>query len=103
MSQQTGPADAVEPDGASAAHAPQQQSVAAATEGAGQQDAGDEGGPAPLGPEVEPTGNEAVDATLRRLRDTDHLAVPGHLEVYEDVHRGLRDTLAALDQPSPRS
>ncbi|GAB2928969.1 hypothetical protein [Streptomyces mayteni] len=57
-------------------------------------------GPRPLGVEVRPTGHGGVDAQLARLADADHLGVPGHLEVYEDVHRGLRETLAALDQPA---
>lgn len=56
-------------------------------------------GPRPLGLGIEPTGHAPVDAQLRRLEDADHLAVSGHLEVYEDVHRGLRDTLTALDRP----
>ncbi|ARQ71455.1 hypothetical protein [Streptomyces marincola] len=62
-------------------------------------------GPRPLGIVVEPTGDAAVDARLARLADADGLAVAGHIEVYEDVHRGLRDTLAALDRPpvTPRS
>jgi hypothetical protein len=47
---------------------------------------------------VSPTGHAPVDTRLRRLEDADHLAVSGHLEVYEDVHRDLRDTLAALDR-----
>lgn len=65
---------------------------------------GDEGGPTPVGVGVRPTGHGPVDAELRRLEDADHLAVSGHLEVYEDVHRGLRETLAALDRPhTPRS
>jgi hypothetical protein len=35
--------------------------------------------------------------------DIGHLAADGHLEVYEDVHRGLRDALTALDtRPGPR-
>ncbi|MEV5599455.1 hypothetical protein [Streptomyces sp. NPDC052496] len=59
-------------------------------------------GPQPLGVVVTPTGDAAVDAQLRRLADADHLAASGHLEVYEDVHRGLRDALAALDRrPGP--
>jgi hypothetical protein len=45
-----------------------------------------------------------VDALLERLGDADHLPADGHLEVYEDVHRGLRDTLTALDaHPRPGS
>ncbi|MEV5510100.1 hypothetical protein [Streptomyces orinoci] len=53
-----------------------------------------------LGVERTPTGNADVDAQLVRLADADHLDVGGHLEVYEDVHRGLREALAALDRPS---
>jgi hypothetical protein len=64
-------------------------------------DADDDDGPRPLGLHVEPTGHAPVDVQLRRLEDADHLAVSGHLEVYEDVHRGLRDTLTALDRPAP--
>ncbi|MCX5396185.1 hypothetical protein [Streptomyces sp. NBC_00102] len=58
--------------------------------------------PTPLGVVRAPTGNPAVDAALERLADVDHLAADGHTEVYEDVHRGLRDTLTALDaRPAP--
>ncbi|MGW1468734.1 hypothetical protein ACWCPT_30875 [Streptomyces sp. NPDC002308] len=58
--------------------------------------------PAPLGVVRTPTGNAAVDAALERLADADHLAADGHTEVYEDVHRGLRSTLTALDAgPAP--
>jgi hypothetical protein len=43
-----------------------------------------------------------VDALLERLGDAGHLATEGHIEVYEDVHRGLRDALTALDaSPGP--
>ncbi|MEU7040082.1 hypothetical protein AB0A77_03355 [Streptomyces varsoviensis] len=59
-------------------------------------------GPRPLGVHRTPTGNADVDAQLDRLADADHLAASGHLEVYEDVHRGLRSALTALDQrPGP--
>jgi hypothetical protein len=55
-----------------------------------------------LGRGVQPTGHPEVDDQLRRLADADSLAVAGHIEVYEDVHRALRETLAALDQrPGP--
>jgi hypothetical protein len=58
--------------------------------------------PSPLGVGVQPTGHPRVDAELRRLADADRLVVAAHLEVYEDVHRALRDTLTALDQrPGP--
>ncbi|MEU8787227.1 hypothetical protein [Streptomyces sp. NPDC048637] len=63
--------------------------------------------PQPIGVGVTPTGEAAVDAGLRRLADADHLPASGHLQVYEDVHRGLRDVLAGLDQhpgpPAPSS
>ena len=62
----------------------------------------DPAAPAPLQVPRTPTGNAEVDAQLDRLADADHLATDGHLEVYEDVHRGLRDALTALDaRPGP--
>lgn len=58
--------------------------------------------PSPLGVQRVPTGNAEVDARLERLGDADHLPADGHLAVYEDVHRGLRDALTALDaRPAP--
>lgn len=57
-------------------------------------------GPAPLGVVRTPTGNAEVDAHLERLADADHLPADGHIEVYEDVHRGLREELTALDARS---
>ncbi|MDR6978691.1 hypothetical protein J2X68_005423 [Streptomyces sp. 3330] len=57
----------------------------------------DPAAPAPLGVPRTPTGNPEADALLDRLADADHLATDGHVEVYEDVHRGLRDALTALD------
>ncbi|WP_137990218.1 hypothetical protein [Streptomyces vilmorinianum] len=57
--------------------------------------------PAALGVERTPTGRPAVDALLERLGDADHLPADGHLEVYEDVHRGLRDELTSLDAVCP--
>ncbi|MGW0825606.1 hypothetical protein [Streptomyces sp. NPDC002845] len=57
---------------------------------------------APLNVVRTPTGNADVDARLERLGDADHLATDGHVEVYEDVHEGLRDALTALDaRPGP--
>ncbi|MEU1577577.1 hypothetical protein ABZ519_41855 [Streptomyces collinus] len=62
----------------------------------------DPAAPAPLNVPRTPTGDAGVDATLDRLGDADHLATDGHVEVYEDVHRGLRDALTALDaRPGP--
>lgn len=58
--------------------------------------------PAPLGVGRTPTGNAEVDTLLERLADADHLPADGHIEVYEDVHGGLRDALTALDaRPAP--
>lgn len=57
--------------------------------------------PAPLGVERPSTGHPAVDALLGRLADADHLTADGHLEVYEDVHRGLRHELTSLDTARP--
>ncbi|MFZ4302422.1 hypothetical protein ACOZE3_31500 [Streptomyces cinereoruber] len=58
---------------------------------------------APLGVARELTGHPAVDARLARLAEVDALPADGHLEVYEDVHRGLRDELTSLDaHPAPR-
>ncbi|MGW6723412.1 hypothetical protein [Streptomyces sp. NPDC054995] len=54
-------------------------------------------GPAPLGVVRTPTGHAAVDGRLERLADVDHLPADGHIEVYEDVHRGLRSELTLLD------
>ncbi|MFD3542668.1 hypothetical protein ACFWUQ_24705 [Streptomyces sp. NPDC058662] len=56
-------------------------------------------GPAPLGVVRTPTGHAGVDAHLARLADADHLTADGHVAVYEDVHRGLREALTALDAP----
>ncbi|MEU3617165.1 hypothetical protein ABZ725_33395 [Streptomyces sp. NPDC006872] len=62
----------------------------------------DPAAPAPVAVPRVATGNAEVDAQLERLADADHLATDGHLEVYEDVHRGLRDALTALDaRPGP--
>lgn len=62
----------------------------------------DPAAPAPLGVVRAPTGNAGVDARLERLADADRLPASGHIEVYEDVHRGLRDALTALDAgPAP--
>ncbi|WP_371792641.1 hypothetical protein [Streptomyces sp. NBC_01471] len=60
---------------------------------------GTEQRPAPLGVVRTPTGDGGVDRVLDRLADADHLAADGHVEVYEDVHRGLREALDALDAP----
>ncbi|MFE2875007.1 hypothetical protein ACFXG6_23820 [Streptomyces roseus] len=71
---------------------------AADTDG-GAPDASGEAAPEPLGLVRTPTGHPGVDAHLERLADADHLTADGHVAVYEDVHRGLRDALTALDAP----
>lgn len=59
-------------------------------------------GPAPLDVPRAPTGDPRVDALVERLADVDHLDTDGHVQVYEDVHGGLRETLSALDaRPGP--
>ncbi|MGW3241451.1 hypothetical protein [Streptomyces sp. NPDC001070] len=60
-------------------------------------EAAGDAGPRPLGVVLEATGNTEVDAVLVRLQDADLLPTEDHVEVYEDVHRGLRDTLTRLD------
>ncbi|WP_261992076.1 hypothetical protein [Streptomyces sp. MS191] len=69
--------------------------------GPGQDAAFEPAAPAPLGVVRVPTGHPRVDPLLDRLGDADHLAADGHLEVYEDVHRGLRDELTSLDAVRP--
>lgn len=54
--------------------------------------------PEPLGVVFRETGNAEVDAAVARLADADELPTAGHVEVYEDVHSGLRDALTALDE-----
>jgi hypothetical protein len=54
--------------------------------------------PQPVGVTVGATGNAEVDAAVERLGDADELPTQAHIEVYEDVHQGLRDALAALDE-----
>ncbi|MEU3255265.1 hypothetical protein [Streptomyces sp. NPDC006997] len=79
-------------------HEPSPQEAAAGPEAP----VADPAAPAPVDVPRDPTGNADVDARLARLADADHLATDGHVEVYEDVHRGLRDTLTALDaRPGP--
>ncbi|NYV74446.1 hypothetical protein [Streptomyces sp. UH6] len=72
---------------------------AAGEPGAARAAAEDPAAPAPLGVPRTPTGDARVDTALERLADADHLAADGHVEVYEDVHRALREALTALDNP----
>ncbi|WEB43333.1 hypothetical protein MOV08_31390 [Streptomyces yunnanensis] len=99
-----GPAQAA-PDTPDAAPEPaprQAPEAAAAPEAPEAVEPAEPAGPRPLGLAVTPTGQAAVDGGLRRLTEADHLPVSGHLDMYEDVHRGLRDVLAGLDQhPGP--
>lgn len=55
--------------------------------------------PTPLGLEApEPTGDAVVDRAVGRLTQVDVLATELHGEVYEDVHRELREVLTGLDR-----
>ncbi|MFC9328254.1 hypothetical protein [Kitasatospora sp. NPDC057015] len=51
----------------------------------------------PLGVEFQPTGHPEVDGALGRLVALDGVPTEAHVPVYEDVHRRLGETLAALD------
>ncbi|MFI1949943.1 hypothetical protein ACH46F_39610 [Streptomyces virginiae] len=73
--------------------------VEAAAEPAEPAEPDEPAGPVALGVVRTPTGHAGVDAHLARLADADHLAADGHVEVYEDVHQGLREALTALDAP----
>ncbi|GAA0671281.1 hypothetical protein GCM10009535_58760 [Streptomyces thermocarboxydovorans] len=101
---QTAPADPVAPDGPAAPeeHEEHEEPAAEPRHEPAAEPRHEPAGPAPLGVPRTPTGNAEVDAHLQRLADADHLTTDGHLEVYEDVHRGLRDALTALDtRPGP--
>ncbi|MGW0659725.1 hypothetical protein [Streptodolium elevatio] len=55
--------------------------------------------PTPLGLDApEPSGDASVDQAVRRLTQVDVLPTELHGEVYEDVHRELREVLAGLDR-----
>lgn len=43
------------------------------------------------------TGEDEVDRTIGRLAELHTLSTGDHVEVFEDIHRGLQDTLAHLD------
>jgi hypothetical protein len=45
-----------------------------------------------------PTGDAQVDGVLSTLTRVGDLPTEAHGPVYEDVHQGLRDALAALDR-----
>ena len=47
------------------------------------------------------TGHAAVDAALAQLDGLAGMPTDAHAEVFESVHRTLRDTLSALDDPGP--
>jgi hypothetical protein len=49
------------------------------------------------------TGEPTVDAALARLEDLAGRPVTEHREVFEDVHRRLRDVLGELDSRQPPS
>lgn len=47
-------------------------------------------------PAPEPTGHEAVDAALERLRELPERQAAEHPELYDDVHQRLQAALADL-------
>ncbi|GAA2801870.1 MULTISPECIES: hypothetical protein [Kitasatospora] len=47
--------------------------------------------------EPEPTGHPGVDDALARLAELDGVDTEARVAVYEDVHRRLTESLAALD------
>jgi hypothetical protein len=47
-------------------------------------------------PEPVPTGNEAVDAALERLRELAERPTDQHPELYDEVHQRLQAALADL-------
>ena len=49
-------------------------------------------------PEVPETGEPRVDEVLGRLGGIENLPTAEHVGVYDEVHRGLQDALANLDQ-----
>lgn len=52
-------------------------------------------------PPPEPTGEERVDAVLGRLTELAGLPVTDHVEIFEEVHRGLQEALTSVDQQTP--
>jgi hypothetical protein len=46
----------------------------------------------------EPTGHPQVDQLLERLRELDEVPTADHVAVYDEIHRGLQDVLANLDE-----
>jgi len=53
--------------------------------------------PVAVGPDWEPTGHPVVDDALARLEELAGVETGAQVAVYEDVHRRLAQTLAALD------
>ena len=47
-------------------------------------------------PELEPTGDEAVDDALEPLRELRERSTDQHPEVYDGVHQALQTALAEL-------
>jgi hypothetical protein len=47
-------------------------------------------------PELEPTGDEAVDDALDRLRELPERSTDQHPELYDGVHQALQAALADL-------
>ncbi|MGR6997110.1 hypothetical protein ACU686_01610 [Yinghuangia aomiensis] len=65
--------------------------------GAGAEPAVEEVAPLEVEPPV-PTGEPEVDRAVGRLTQAGVLPTERHAEVYEDVHRELREVLTGLDR-----
>jgi hypothetical protein len=52
-------------------------------------------------PVAAPTGDARVDEALARLEELGQAPVSEHVEIFDDVHRRLRDVLASVDQGGP--
>ena len=53
----------------------------------------------PAAPPPDPTGDPRVDEAVARLGELGERPVPGHVEIFEDVHRRLQEILATADLP----
>ncbi|MET9021405.1 hypothetical protein ABZV93_15585 [Actinopolymorpha sp. NPDC004070] len=49
-------------------------------------------------PDYDPTGRPDVDAVLDRLDELTGLAPSDHIDIYEDAHRRLHETLLAAGE-----
>jgi hypothetical protein len=86
--------DTGEPEPSAAQHHPEPAPSAAAPGAEGGQDPGHSS----PDPGYEPTGRPDVDAVLDRLSDLEGLPPSDHIDIYEDAHRRLHETLLAAGE-----